>query len=429
MGISEVLKGEFDFWDVFCEKRWGYSIFFTLSKVKERKEGFISGVGVRKVKGDFVDFVSLEPENAFKFLEENNFFFDFKIHEDFFYPDFEKFLFKLDSQLREKGKDKIENIEMSFSVSSGDFGIFSDISRVRFSRKKALFNINVFTEKNGEKESFHEFVFSEKVDDRFFKKAEEKAFYALRIAEELLDAKFSPQGVYPVIISPEAGGTFIHEVIGHSLEADAVRKGISPVYSGKIGEKVASEKVTVIDDPAIKGKFGSFKYDDEGVPAQKVVLIEKGILKDYLYDRKEALFARRKSNGHGRRQAYDFAPIPRMGITFLDKGESTAEEIFKKVKKGIFVKKMGGGQVNPANGDFVFEVQEGYLIEGGKIGPLLKKATLLGNGPEILERINHIGGEVGWADGVCGKSGQGVPVSDGMPLTLIPEIVIGGRGE
>jgi len=423
------LKGEFDFWDVFCEKRWGHSTFFTLSKVKEQKEGFTAGVGIRKVKGDFVDFVSLEPEKALKFLEKNKFSFDFEACEKLSCPDFEKFLSKLDTQLREKGRDIIENIEMTFSVSNGDLGIFSDASRVRFSKRRAIFSINVFTKKNGRKESFHEFAFSEKIDEEFFKKAEEKAFYALKIAGELLDAKFSPQGVYPVVISPLAGGTFIHEVIGHSLEADAVRKGISPVYSGKLGRKVASEKVTIIDDPAIKGKFGSFEYDDEGTPAQKVVLIENGILKDYLYDRKEAFFNNRKSNGHGRRQAYNFTPIPRMGITFLDKGESTAEEIFKKVKKGIFVKKMGGGQVNPANGEFVFEVQEGYLIENGKIGHLLKKATLLGNGPEILKKINHIGGEVGWADGVCGKSGQGVPVSDGMPLTLIPEIVIGGRGE
>lgn len=241
-----------------------------------------------------------------------------------------------------------------------------------------------------------------------------------------LSAPEAPVGEMPVVLSSSAGGTMIHEAIGHSLEADSVQKGISPVYAGKIGQKVASELVTVIDDPTLANKNGSYIFDDEGTPAGKTVLIENGILKNYLYDRYTAEKDKCISNAHGRRESYHSKPIPRMSNTYLLPGKDEPEKIICSVEKGLFVKKMGGGQVNTATGDFVFEVEEGYLIENGQIGPLVRGAVLLGNGPEVLNSIDMLGNDIGWSIGICGKDGQGVPVSDGLPTLRIKKLLIGG---
>ncbi len=241
-----------------------------------------------------------------------------------------------------------------------------------------------------------------------------------------LSAPEAPLGEMPVVLSSSAGGTMIHEAIGHSLEADSVQKGISPVYQGKIGQKVASELVTVIDDPTLMNKNGSYAYDDEGGKAEKTILIENGILKNYLYDRYTAEKDKRISNAHGRRESYHSKPIPRMSNTYLLSGKDEPENIICSVEKGILVKKMGGGQVNTATGDFVFEVEEGCLIENGQIGPLVRGAILLGNGPDVLQSIDMFGDDLGWSIGVCGKDGQGVPVSDGLPTLRIKKLLIGG---
>jgi len=249
-----------------------------------------------------------------------------------------------------------------------------------------------------------------------------------------LSAPEAPVGEMPVVLSSSAGGTMIHEAIGHSLEADSVQKGISPVYQGKIGQKIASELVTVIDDPTLANKNGSYIFDDEGTPAGKTVLIENGILKNYLYDRYTANKDKCISNAHGRRESYHSKPIPRMSNTYLlpDEDEpatakaGSPKKIIGSVEKGLFVKKMGGGQVNTATGDFVFEVEEGYLIENGQIGTLVRGAVLLGNGPEVLKSIDMLGNDLGWSIGLCGKDGQGVPVSDGLPTLRIKKLLVGG---
>jgi TldD protein len=244
-------------------------------------------------------------------------------------------------------------------------------------------------------------------------------------AVKMLKAKPAPAGRMPVVMAGEAGGTMVHEACGHGLEADLVQKKLS-VYAGKKGEQVASEQVTVIDDVTIKDRYGSYRYDDEGVPARKTVLIEDGILTDYLYDRLTAGKEGRQSNGHGRRESYRHKPIPRMGNTYIAPGKMPPEKIIRETKRGLLVKKMGGGQVNTTNGDFVFEVAEGYLIEDGEIGTLVRGATLAGNGPEVLKIIEMIGWDLGFTIGTCGKDGQGVPVSDAQPTIAIKELVVGG---
>ncbi|MEW6172695.1 MAG: TldD/PmbA family protein [Bacillota bacterium] len=253
---------------------------------------------------------------------------------------------------------------------------------------------------------------------------EEIAGAAAQRAAALVHARPAPSGRMAVVLSGEAGGTMVHEACGHGLEADLVQKGLS-VYGGKSGA-VAAEDVTVIDDATLPGKYGSYRFDDEGVGARPVVLIEKGELKDFLYDRKTASKEDRASNGHGRRESYQHKPIPRMGNTYIAPGKVPAEEIIRGVKDGFLVKKMGGGQVNTTNGDFVFEVAEGYLIEDGDVGRLVRGATLTGNGPEVLKKVALVGRDLGFTVGTCGKDGQGVPVSDAQPTLLVPELTIGG---
>lgn len=257
------------------------------------------------------------------------------------------------------------------------------------------------------------------------KLTEELANKAASRALQLLSAKNAPTGKMVVVMASEAGGTMVHEACGHGLEADLIQKKLS-VYADKIGEKVASDLVTVVDDATLTGKYGSYRFDDEGVAGQKTVLIENGILREYMYDRLCALREGRKSTGNGRRESYQDRPIPRMTNTYIAPGEHEPETIIQETRKGLLVKKMGGGQVNTTNGDFVFDVAEGYLIENGKVGPLVRGATLTGNGPRVLGIVDMVGNDQGFAIGTCGKDGQGVPVSDAQPTIRIPELVVGG---
>jgi TldD protein len=240
-----------------------------------------------------------------------------------------------------------------------------------------------------------------------------------------LGAKKAPGGKMGVILSSDAGGTMIHEAVGHGLEADLAQQNLS-VYSGKLGQTVASTVITVLDDGTIPGKRGSSFFDEEATPAQRTVLIEDGVLKNYMYDRLSAMKDKKPSTGNGRRESYHHRPIPRMSNTIIAPGKTPPGEVIRSLEKGLFVKKMGGGQVNTVNGDFVFEVTEGYMIDKGKVGEPVRGATLTGNGPEVLKSIDMVGTDLGFAIGTCGKDGQGVPVSDAQPTLRIPEIVVGG---
>jgi TldD protein len=248
---------------------------------------------------------------------------------------------------------------------------------------------------------------------------------AARRAVMMLSARKAPAGRMTVVLSSEAGGTMIHEAVGHGLEADLAQSGLS-VYSNKIGEQVASPLITVVDDATLQGKRGSFRFDDEGVDAERTVLVDRGILKTFLYDRLTAFKDGARSTGNGRRESYKHRPIPRMTNTMIVPGRSDPGEILRSTSSGLFVRKMGGGQVNTVNGDFVFEVSEGYLIENGALGEPVRGATLTGNGPQVLMSIDQVGSDLGFAIGTCGKDGQGSPVSDAQPTLRISEITVGG---
>ena len=253
----------------------------------------------------------------------------------------------------------------------------------------------------------------------------EIAVTAASRAVKMLGAAKSPGGVMPVVLSSEAGGTMVHEAIGHGLEGDLVEAGVS-MYTGKLGSLVASPLVTVVDDATIPNARGSFSFDDEAVPARRNVLVENGILKGYLYDRLSGMKSGCASTGNGRRESYASKPIVRMTNTLILPGESPPEEVVREVDRGLFVRKMGGGQVNTVTGDFVFEVTEGYLVVNGEIGEPVRGATLAGNGPTVLQNVVKVGNDLGFGIGTCGKDGQGIPVSDAQPTLLIAEITVGG---
>lgn len=324
---------------------------------------------------------------------------------------------------------RVRQISSSYGETTKHIRILtSDGSLTEEWRTSITFSISVVAEEGGVLQTAYEAFSGTGGFELFDKHSVEKvARLAAERAVKRLSAAPAPAGEMPVIIAAEAGGTLIHEAIGHPLEADAVQKDVSPVYKGAVGKIVGNEKVSVLEDPTMPGQRGFYAFDDEGVPAQRVVLVDHGVLKTYLYDRQTARKDGVPSNGHGRRESFRHRPIPRMANTFVAPGPDDPAMILKSVQNGLLVTRMGGGQVEPATGDFVFEVGEGFLIQDGLIGPLIRAANLIGNGPEVLKAIDLVGCDMGWSVGTCGKDGQGAPVSDGLPTLRIPKgVVVGG---
>jgi len=246
-------------------------------------------------------------------------------------------------------------------------------------------------------------------------------------ALELLEAELPPAGEMPVILAPGHSGVFIHEAVGHLLEADFNRKKTS-IFWNKMGKKVADSQVSIYDDPTIPHFRGSYNIDDEGILPKKILLIHQGKLTGLLQDRLSARLMKKSCTGHGRRQDYTNIPIPRMSNTYVDKGEYTPEEIIKSVKKGFYAHKYQGGQVEDS-GKFTFSVSSGYLIEDGKLTSPVKQATLIGTNIDILKKIEMIGSDLqfGLQTGTCGKEGQSMPVNDGCPTLKITRMTVGGQ--
>jgi TldD protein len=250
---------------------------------------------------------------------------------------------------------------------------------------------------------------------------------ALRQALVNLSSVPAPAGEMTVVLGPGWPGILLHEAIGHGLEGDFNRKKTS-AFSGLLGQRVAAPGVTVVDDGTIGGRRGSLSIDDEGTPTSRTVLIEDGILKGYMQDRQNARLMGMAPTGNGRRQSYGSMVMPRMTNTFMLAGDKTPEEILASVKKGIYATNFGGGQVDITNGKFVFSCTEAYLLEDGKIGPAIKGATLIGNGPDALTRVSMIGNDMKLDTGIgtCGKNGQSVPVGVGQPTLRLDGLTVGG---
>jgi TldD protein len=250
---------------------------------------------------------------------------------------------------------------------------------------------------------------------------------AARQAVQLLTATDAPAGPMEVILGPGWPGILLHEAIGHGLEADFNRKGTS-AFSGLVGQKIASELCTVVDDGTLPFRRGSLNVDDEGNPTNQTVLIEKGVLQGYLQDRLSSKLMGVPLTGNGRRQGYDHIPLPRMTNTFMMAGDSTPEEVIRSVKKGLYASHFGGGQVDITSGKFVFTASEAYLIEDGQITTPVKGATLIGDGPTVLRKVSMVANDLKLDQGVgiCSKEGQSIPVGVGLPTIKIDEITVGG---
>ena len=242
-----------------------------------------------------------------------------------------------------------------------------------------------------------------------------------------LEAAPAPAGAMTVVLGPGWPGILLHEAVGHGLEGDFNRKG-SSAFSGRLGQRVASELVTVVDDGALANRRGSLTVDDEGTPTESTTLIEQGVLRNYMQDKLNARLMGMRPTGNGRRESYACLPMPRMTNTYMLNGPHDPEEIVRSVNKGVYAAQFGGGQVDITNGKFVFSASQAWLIENGRLTAPLKGATLIGNGPEALTRVSMVGNDMRLDSGigVCGKDGQSVPVGVGQPTLKIDELTVGG---
>ncbi|MCL4720442.1 MAG: metalloprotease TldD [Gammaproteobacteria bacterium] len=297
-------------------------------------------------------------------------------------------------------------------------------------RPLVRFNVTVIVEHNGRREQGYaggggRFGYGQFSPERLLAFGQE----AVRQALVNLDAVPAPAGEMVVVLGPGWPGVLLHEAIGHGLEGDFNRKGTS-AFSGRIGERVAAPLCTVVDDGTLPGRRGSLNVDDEGTPTRNTVLIENGILRAYIQDRHNARLMGTTSTGNGRRQSFAHLPMPRMTNTYMLAGPHDPGEIIASVQKGIYARNFGGGQVDITSGKFVFSASEAYLIENGRLGAPIRDATLVGDGPTVLNRVSMVGNdlELDAGVGVCGKEGQSVPVGVGQPTLRIDGLTVGGTG-
>jgi TldD protein len=329
---------------------------------------------------------------------------------------------KLDSRIEEVIVSLI-GVHDHILVAGQDGALAADV------RPLVRMNVTVIVVQNGRREQ-GSMGGGARSDYRYFIEQDRALNYgreAVRQALVNLEAAEAPAGNMTVVLGPGWPGILLHEAIGHGLEGDFNRKGTS-VFSGRVGQRVASDLCTVVDDGALPGRRGSLNIDDEGTPTERTVLIEKGILKGYMQDKTNARLMGVKPTGNGRRESYAHAPMPRMTNTYMLPGPHNPEEIIRSVEKGIYAKNFGGGQVDITSGKFVFSASEAYLIENGRITRPVKGATLIGNGPDVLTRVSMVGNDLELDSGVgtCGKDGQSVPVGVGQPTLKIDGLTVGG---
>ena len=336
---------------------------------------------------------------------------------------------RIDTETRKKDarvKQVIASLSGSYTavLIAGSDGVYSgDI------RPLIRLNVNVIVEHNGRLEKGgsggggrfgYEYFLNDELISSYIDDAVSQAL-------NNLDAAPAPAGATTVVLGPGWPGILLHEAIGHGLEGDFNRKGAS-AFSNRIGQRVASESVTVVDDGTIENRRGSLTVDDEGTPTEATTLIERGILKNYMQDKLNAGLMGMRPTGNGRRESYSHLPMPRMTNTYMLDGEHDPKEIIGSVDKGVYASQFGGGQVDITNGKFVFSASQAWLIEKGKLTSPIKGATLIGNGPDVLTRVSMVGNDMQLDSGigVCGKDGQSVPVGVGQPTLKIDELTVGG---
>ena len=449
--LQSLMEGNGLYGDIFTEERSYTHIQLESSRFEKIEKGIDKGVGLRVItpwKSFFASTNAFETDNLITLAKELNRFTKEKASVDLkeANPILTRYPFSLsvDPQNVEI-KQKLNMIQHAESLARG---LEKRIKQVRIiyrdtkqqvtihnsgnecindERHQVVFNIFLVAEDKGGMQTSYDAI-GGFYGFEFFTEAriEEIVTKTAKRLTGLLEAREAPMGMKTVVLASEAGGTMIHEAIGHGLEADLAMEGLS-CYKGMLNEKIASPLIHVVDDATVPNMRGTYACDDEGTPSEKTVLVENGILKNYMYDKFHALKYRTRSTGNGRRESFRHKPIPRMSNTMILPGSDDPARIIASVDDGVYVVKMGGGQVDTVRGDFVFEIQEGYIIEKGSIGPMIKNATLMGNGLKVLQGIDMVGNDLGFGIGTCGKDGQGVPVSDAQPTLRIPEIVVGGK--
>lgn len=409
-------RSKADYADIFSENTSSLSAVLEDGRIDKLSSGSLRGTGIRTIRGKRTDYEYFADESSKNPPATGHANRMEQIIET---------LKKADITARNISNDIIQ-VSLSCSEVVQDVRISSSAGIARSgTRTRSRFAVNVVASRGGIIQTGFETeggLYG--IDELLKKDLLSLSAQAAERAVRMLSARHAPSGKMSVVIMSEAGGTLIHEACGHGLEADFIEKGIS-IYRN-IGEKVASELVTVIDDATLPGFYGSFEFDDEGTPAQKKILIENGVLKGYLSDVYYSKLLGIASSGNGRRESFTEKPQPRMTNTYIAPGTTDPKEIISSLDRGLLIKKLGGGQVNVTNGDFVFDVQESYRIESGSIKEPLRGATLIGNGPEILKNIDMVGTDLHFITGTCGK-GDHAPVTDAMPTVRIKEIVVGGR--
>ena len=449
--VSETLN-KCDDGELYLEDTKSESIVLDDNKIKSSNYTKDSGYGFRAINGDVVayshsnDISEKSLRNSSKNLKstlknsEGTYNSEIKKTNQKFYNDLdpvdEKNLsdkIKILNEINEYSRSinrSVKQVTANFLGERKNVEILrSGGELLRDSRPLVRINVSVMVEKNGRKETGVYGVGGRQSYDEFLKNDDWKKICdeAYRIATTNLESKASPAGEMKVVLGPGWPAILIHEAVGHGLEGDFNRKKTS-VFHDLVGKKVASDGVTIIDDGTIDKRRGSLNIDDEGTPTEKTVLIENGILKNFMQDRLNARLMNTKSTGNGRRESYKHIVMPRMRNTIMLNGNNTQEEMIKSVDKGIFAVSFGGGQVDITSGKFVFSCTEAYEIINGKIGSPIKGATLIGDGPSSLKEVLMVGNDMMLDPGIgtCGKAGQGVPVGVGQPSLLIDKMTVGG---
>jgi TldD protein len=456
-GLDDILttlkSNALDFGDIYVQSTQYESWSLEGGCVKEGSFNLAQGVGVRAIQGEktglaYTESLTLpairEAAMAAKTIAANNqpaalFVAPSRAVPDLYQPvnplaafqDKDKVALLLEMEQRARSLDpRVKEVMVTLKGSySLIYVLGTDGTMAADIRPLVRFHIVTIAEQNGRREQGFSggggrFSYAELLESGLPTQAVEKS---VRQALTNLDAVAAPAGVMPVVLGPGWAGVLLHEAVGHGLEGDSNRKGNS-IFSGRQGEKIASDLCTVVDDGAMPGARGSLQIDDEGTPTQCTVLIENGVLKGYMQDKLNAHLMGVQSTGNGRRESYACQPIPRMTNTYLLAGETPPQEIIASVKKGIYAADFGGGQVDTASGKFVFAATEAYLIENGKITAPIKGATLIGQGSDVLKHVSMVGNDLAQEPGVgtCGKDGQCVPVNVGQPTLLLDKLTVGG---
>ena len=443
---------KFDDGELFVEETFSENVTFDDNKVKSASYDNEKGFGLRGVSNDSVSFYhssELDEKNLDKALKllknrkKNNRNLDsnnqLRKNEKLYEPQNPINDFKLDEKIKilerinnyaRKLDPAVKQVSVSLNGNYQNVEVFKKAGVSLFdSRPLVRLNVNISVEKKGKIEtgSFGmggRYSYNKLLTDKNWITSINKAYNQ---ALTKLLAEATPAGEQTVILGPGWPGILLHEAVGHGLEGDFNRKKTSAFYN-LVNQSVASDQITVVDDGTILNRRGSLTIDDEGTPSQNTVLIEKGILKNFMQDRLNARLMNQNPSGNGRRQSYAHIPMPRMTNTYMLKGKYEHEELIKSTKKGVYATQFSGGQVDITSGKFVFSASEAFAIENGKVTKPLKGATLIGNGPDILKQVTMVGNNLELDNGIgtCGKDGQMVPVGVGQPSLKINKLTVGG---